>query len=112
MNREDNLIYRSVTFQPNYKADNASLSLKDNNLNQEVRILKMTQKFDLDPWDKNVEKQIKKFECNMEKKALKICYHYADGKITAKDDMWDRDYVITNNKGDDKQDESNFEQQQ
>jgi len=48
----------------------------------------------------------------MEKKALKICYHYADGKITAKDETFDRDFVITNNKGDDKQDESNFEQQQ
>jgi len=56
----------------------------------------------LDPWDKDVEKQIKKFECNMEKKTLKIFYHYADGKITAKDEEFDRDWVITNNKGDDK----------
>lgn len=87
--------------------------MKDNNLNQDVRILKMTQKFDLDPWDKEVEKQIKKFECNMEKKTLKIFYHYADGKITSKDCEYDRDSVITNSKGsDDKQVESNFEQQQ
>ena len=59
------------------------------------------------------EKQIKKFECNMEKKTLKIYYHYADGKITSKDVEFDRDWVITNSKGsDDKQEESNFEQQQ
>jgi len=38
----------------------------------------------------------------MEKKTLKIFYHYADGKITAKDEEFDRDWVITNNKGDDK----------
>ena len=87
--------------------------MKDNNLGQEVRILKMTQKFDLDPWEKDVEKQIKKFECNMEKKTLKIYNHYADGKITSKDVEFDRDWVITNSKGsDDKQEESNFEQQQ
>lgn len=49
----------------------------------------------------------------MEKKTLKIFYHYADGKITSKDCEYDRDYVITNSKGsDDKQEESNFEQQQ
>jgi hypothetical protein len=102
-----------VTFDPKKGNSNSDLELKDNHINDNVRILKMTQKYELDKKDPDVEKQIKKFECNMVNKTLKIFYHYSDGKITAKDCEYDRDFVITNSKGsDDKQEESNFEQQQ
>ena len=48
-----------------------------------IKILKMTQKFDLDPWYP-AETQIKKTEFNLEKKRHYIYYHYKEGKITAK----------------------------
>jgi|LauGreDrversion4_2_1035121.scaffolds.fasta_scaffold29765_7 tRNA threonylcarbamoyladenosine modification (KEOPS) complex Pcc1 subunit len=43
MNREDHLIYRSVKFEKKSNStDPSSLTLKDNNLGEDVKILKMT----------------------------------------------------------------------
>ncbi len=57
MNREDHLIYRSVKFEKKSNStDPSSLTLKDNNLGEDVKILKMTQRYDIDPWNKHVDK--------------------------------------------------------
>ena len=57
MNREDHLIYRSVRFEKKSNStDPSSLTLKDNNLGEDVKILKMTQRYDIDPWNKHVDK--------------------------------------------------------
>jgi hypothetical protein len=96
--REDRLIYRSVTFDPEKPADGQSLKLKENNHpNQDVVIGKMTQKFELDPWFP-AEAQIKKTEFNLDKKRVYIYYHYKEGKITADYKDFSRDELIGQSK--------------
>jgi len=46
--REDRLIYRSVTFDPEKLIEPQSLKMLENHTQREVRISKMTQKFELD----------------------------------------------------------------
>ncbi len=49
--REDRLVYRSVTFDPNVenREQDHNLTIKDNHYNKDCVILKMAQKFELDP---------------------------------------------------------------
>lgn len=93
-NRPDKLIYRSVTFSPNSDLlQQTSLKIKENNYGREVVINKMTQKFELDP-DLPAANQIKKTEFNIAMKQVFIYYHYEEGKITTRDEEWDRDDLI------------------
>ena len=48
-NRQDKLIYRSVTYDPNLHPTNNPPMVKDLHTDKEYVILKMTQKFELDP---------------------------------------------------------------
>jgi hypothetical protein len=48
--REDRLIYRSVTFDPDAKMEPQSLKMTENHTGGEVVLKKMTQKFELDPY--------------------------------------------------------------
>ena len=93
-NRPDKLIYRSVTFTPNADLITPqSLKIKENNYGREVVINKMTQKFELDP-DLPAANQIKKTEFNIAMKQVFIYYHYEEGKITTRDEEWNRDDLI------------------
>lgn len=95
--REDRLIYRSVTFDPHRQKEQQDLSIKDNHLQEDVVLKKMTQKFELDP-SMPAESQIKKTEFNLEKKRVYIYYHYKDGKITANYQEFSRDDLIGQSK--------------
>jgi hypothetical protein len=92
-NRPDKLIYRSVTFAPNAELNQHSLRLKENNYGKDVLINKMTQKFALDP-DLPAANQIKRTEFNINTKKVFIYYHYEEGKITTRDEEWNRDDLI------------------
>ena len=92
-NRPDKLIYRSVTFAPNGERSQQSVPFKENNYNKEVLVNKMTQKFELDP-DLPAANQIKKTEFNVNMNQVFIYYHYEEGKITARDEEWDRGDLI------------------
>jgi hypothetical protein len=92
--REDKLIYRSVTFDGEREKDPQALVLnKELHTGKDVTILKMTQKFELDPL-LPAESQIKKTEFNLDKKKVFVFYHYVDGKITATDSAFNRDDLI------------------
>ena len=67
-----------------------------------VPIKKMTQKFDLDP-EQPASKQMRKTEFNFadDKQAVYIFYHYEDGKITSKEEEWDRADLLGDAKVDD-----------
>jgi hypothetical protein len=95
--REDRLIYRSVTFDPHKQKEQQDLFLKENHLQEDVVIKKMTQKFELDP-GMPAESQIKKTEFNLDKKRVYIYYHYKDGKITANYQEFSRDDLIGQSK--------------
>lgn len=95
--REDRLIYRSVTFDANKQKEPQDLFLKENHLQEDVVIKKMTQKFELNPGTP-AESQIKKTEFNLEKKRVYIYYHYKDGKITANYQEFSRDDLIGQSK--------------
>ena len=72
--REDKLVYRSVTFNPDWsERKEKDISLNDNHLaaggtknKGEAIILKMTQKFGLDP-DHIAEEQVRRTEFNLAK---------------------------------------------
>lgn len=108
--REDRLIYRSVTFDPDRNIDPQSLKLKENHLNEDVVITKMTQKFELDH-SLPADNQIKKTEFNLDKKRVFIYYHYKDGKITAGYKEFFRDDLIGQSKMSDMNDKEQEETQ-
>jgi hypothetical protein len=89
-NREDRMIYRSVTFDPNRAGSSSggnNFLLVDNWV-KNVVIKKMTQKFSLNQ-DEEEERQISKTEFNMDKKKVFIFYHYKNGRITNKSETYE-----------------------
>lgn len=70
------------------------MKIKSNNYpDKDLVINKMTQKFELDE-DLPAANQIKKTEFNILMKAVNIYYHYEEGKITTRDEEWNRDDLI------------------
>ena len=77
--REDKLIYRSVTFEPNKESDNTQNQyLEDKTYGKQYCIKKMAQKFELDP-NKEPTQQIRKTEFNILDNVIYIYYHYKEG---------------------------------
>jgi hypothetical protein len=96
--RPDCLVYRSVTFDPDRPVQGSMRSFRDNWMgNKEIYIKKMSQKYEVNPV-LPVGDQIKKTEFNMDKKEVKIFYHYEKGKITAKEESYNRDDLQGQNK--------------
>lgn len=95
--REDKLIYRSVTFDPRRPKGKKDLTIQDNHCNKnnkdESVILKMSQRFALDP-EIPAEQQIRKTEFNLEKGRVFIYYHYREGKVTSNSESFIRDELI------------------
>jgi hypothetical protein len=97
--REDKLVYRSVTFNPDISDKREKdLTLNDNhhigNKNKgEAIILKMTQKFTLDPEIK-AEEQVRRTEFNLAKGRVYIYKHYNSGRITTGSETYIRDELI------------------
>jgi len=96
--REDKLVYRSVTFNPDTSdKKEKDLTLNDNHhLDKnkgEVVILKMTQKFALDP-EQTAEEQIRRTEFNLAKGRVYIYKHYNSGRITTGAETYIRDELI------------------
>lgn len=100
--REDRIIYRSVTFNPDPKdSSDKDLTLIDNHYaanlgakkNGEVVILKMTEKFALDS-SKPAEEQIRRTEYNLDKGKVFIYKHYNSGRITTGSEVYIRDELI------------------
>ena len=78
-NRPDKLIYRSVTYAE--KLDDftsADSVIKDNNLDKEIKVKKMTQKFELDE-SRPAEEQMRKAVFNLETDEIVIYYHFKEG---------------------------------
>lgn len=93
-NREDKLVYRSVTFNPDLRVQPKDLTIANNHYrNRECVILKMSQRFELDPY-KPAEGQIRKTEFNLAKGMVYIYYHFREGKVTAKFEEFERDKLI------------------
>jgi hypothetical protein len=113
-NREDKLVYRSVTFVHSNKIDPTyELVFPDNHCG-DVVIKKMSQKFELDP-EKSAEEQMRKTEFNLEKKKVDIYYHFKEGKVTAKNKSYHRDDLIgkaTHNEMNEKETEESALQQE
>ena len=83
-----------MTFDGEREKDPQALVLnKELHTGKDVTILKMTQKFELDPL-LPAESQIKKTEFNLDKKKVFVFYHYVDGNITATDSAFNRDDLI------------------
>lgn len=57
----------------------------------------MSQKYEINPHTA-IGDQIKKTEFNMDKKEVKLFYHYEPGKITAKEETFNRDDLQGQNK--------------
>ena len=92
--REDKLIYRSVTFDPDQKPTDQDIKFRDNHHpDREAVIKKMTQKFELDP-SFPASAQIKKTEFNLQKNEVYIYYHFRDGCITAAQQTFRREDLI------------------
>ena len=64
-----------MTFEAHEAPGSQDLKLRENNLGKDVKIKKMTQKFELDEYAP-AENQIKKTEFNLDKKRVYIYYHY------------------------------------
>ena len=84
-----------MTFSPHGEHNTQSLRLKENNYGKEVLIDKMTQKFELDR-ELPASNQIKKTEFNILLGKVFIFYHYEEGKITTRDEVWKRNDLIGN----------------
>ena len=97
--REDRLVYRSVTFNPNWATrEEKSLTLTDNhhidNIHKgESIIIKMTQKFAMDA-AVQADLQIRKTEFNLEKDKVYIYKHYNSGRITTGSDEYNRGELL------------------
>ena len=99
--REDKLVYRSVTFNPDWTdKKEKDLMINDNHLaaggtknKGEAVILKMTQKFGLDP-DHIAEEQVRRTEFNLSKGRVYIFKHYNSGRITTGSETYIRDELI------------------
>lgn len=78
--RIDHLIYRSVTFDPDAIPEGRDLVFKENHSGKEVLILKMTQKFELDP-ARPPEQQLRKIVFDQVKKKIFEYYHYRENNI-------------------------------
>jgi hypothetical protein len=104
-NREDHMIYRSVTFDASRGSGQGAannFTLIDNWV-KNVIIKKMTQKFSCSP-DEEEERQLSKTEFNMDKKKVFLFYHYKDGRITNKSETFDADELLDHNKSGDQAD--------
>lgn len=111
--REDKLIYRSVTFNPEIRVNPKDLTIMDNHYKKECVIIKMSQRFSLDA-ERPAESQIRKTEFNLDKKRVYLFYHFREGKVTANSEEFDREKLIGQVKvGDinEKDTEENKEQQ-
>jgi hypothetical protein len=99
--REDKLVYRSVTFNPDWTdKKEKDLMINDNHLASggtknkgEAVILKMTQKFGLDQ-DVTAEEQVRRTEFNLSKGRVYIYKHYNSGRITTGSETYIRDELI------------------
>lgn len=97
--REDKLVYRSVTFNPDSTdKKEKDLTLFDNHhlgnkVKGEVVILKMTQKFAQDPI-MQAEDQIRRTEFNLAKGRVYIYKHFNSGRITTGSETYVRDELI------------------
>jgi len=100
--REDKLIYRSVTFNPDFsERGEKDLTIFDNHYTAnlgaknkgEVVILKMTERFALNP-EILAEEQIRKTEYNLVKGRVYIYKHYNSGRITTGSEVYIRDELI------------------
>ena len=97
--REDKLVYRSVTFNPDLSGvTDKDLKLVDNHHvgnkhKGEVIIKKMTQKFTLDP-EVKAEEQIRRTEFSLEKGRVFIFKHFNSGRITTGNETYVRDELI------------------
>ena len=95
--REDRLIYRSVTFDPDTPFnDSQHLYIEDKVYQRKLVIKKMAQKFELDP-NKAASEQIRKTVFNMDKHLL-IYYHYQEGQIFKQPDKISRNDLLSHNK--------------
>lgn len=110
-NRPDFLVYRSVSIDPHKIITGSQMSIRDNWLGKEVYIKKMSQKYDINP-EIPIAGQIKKTEFNMDKKEVKIYYHYEKGKITAQVERFNRDDLQGQNKVGDMNDKEAEESKQ
>lgn len=113
--REDHLIYRSVTFHPvnQSQKNDIKLELKDIHF-KSANILSMVQRFGLNK-ELPAEEQIRETEFNIEKGDVNIYYHYRDGQITANEISYDRKKLIANSAVDEvssKEQEDNAKQQE
>jgi hypothetical protein len=100
-NRPDKLIYRSVTYSEKlYDFSSGDSIIKDNNLDKEIKVKKMTQKFELDP-SKPAEEQKRKTVFNLETDEIVIYYHFKEGQIFRKPSHYDRNVLRNSgNQGD------------
>ena len=97
-NRPDMLVYRSVVYDPEIP-DTSDLKLLERNYGREVKIKKMTQKFEIDDDPKKPpSSQIRKTEFNLksQKGMIYIHYHFQQGKITASSETYNRAEMIGN----------------
>lgn len=89
-NREDKLIYRSVTFDNDIQTGNEyHPNMTDKVYGRTYYIKKMAQKFELDPY-KSASDQIRKTEFNIANNQVLIHYHYEEGQIFKKPDKINR----------------------
>jgi len=101
-----------VTYDPQIKVQK-QLTVTDMHYDKDCVILKMTQKFELDP-ERPAEEQIRKTEINLVKNKIFVYYHYKQGEIVAPMKMYRREDISAQAKlGDmnDKESEETQEQQ-
>lgn len=82
--REDKLVYRSCTFDPNVVVDtNKDIYIQDKTYNRNYFQKKVAQKFEIDK-NKPASEQIRKTEFHIQDNKVFIYYHYEEGQIFRK----------------------------
>lgn len=113
--RDDNLIYRSVTYAENQGKgeSNQVLTVDDANIGQPLKIKKMAQKFALDP-NRPAEEQIRKTVFKLEggksdQGETIVYFHYKEGQIFREPKVYDRQELISQGKSGDLNEKDNDE---
>lgn len=103
--RPDKLIYRSVKIDLKRNPELRDLNLDDNYSKmqiikddnstkaRQVPIMKMTQKFELNPL-LPAETQIRKTEFNLTKGLVYVYYHFREGRVTSNEECYKREDLL------------------